>query len=63
MRYLLDVSAVIAMGFDRHEFHDRAIGWLATIVRDQATELATCSVTELGFIRILVQAPQYGLAI
>jgi len=26
-------------------------------------ELATCSITELGFVRILVQAPQYGFAV
>jgi len=26
-------------------------------------ELATCSITELGFVRVLTQAPQYGFAV
>jgi predicted nucleic acid-binding protein len=26
-------------------------------------ELATCSITELGFVRVLAQAPQYGFTI
>ena len=26
-------------------------------------ELATCSITELGFVRILAQVPQYGFTV
>jgi predicted nucleic acid-binding protein len=26
-------------------------------------ELATCSITELGFVRVLAQAPQYGFTV
>jgi len=60
MTYLLDVNALVALGFAQHEFHNRVAYWL----RDEAfPPLATCSITELGFIRVLVQAPAYGLTI
>jgi predicted nucleic acid-binding protein len=63
MKYLLDVSALLALGFDRHEFHAASMDWVSAMPRDQSTELATCALTELGFIRILAQASQYGLTI
>jgi predicted nucleic acid-binding protein len=59
MTYLLDVNALVALGFANHEFHDRVASW----VRGQAPLLATCSITELGFTRVLAQAPAYGLTI
>lgn len=31
--------------------------------RESKPELATCSITELGFVRVMAQAPQYGLSI
>ncbi len=61
MRYLLDVNALVALGFLQHEFHERVAGWVRRSVVKGTVELATCSLTELGFVRILVQAPQYGL--
>ena len=60
MTYLLDVNALVALGFANHEFHDRVAFW----IRERSTlVLATCSITELGFIRVLTQAPAYGLTI
>lgn len=60
MTYLLDVNALVALGFAHHEFHDRVAGW----VREQRfPPLATCSITELGFVRVMVQAPAYGFTI
>jgi uncharacterized protein len=60
MIYLLDVNALVALGFAHHEFHDRIAGW----VRGQrAPSLATCSITELGFIRVMAQVPSSGLTI
>jgi len=59
MTYLLDVNALVALGFANHEFHDRLASW----VRVQQAPLATCSITELGFTRVLAQAPAYGLTI
>jgi predicted nucleic acid-binding protein len=60
MTYLLDVNALVALGFVNHEFHDRVASWVRT---QQFPPLATCSITELGFVRVLVQAPAYGLSI
>jgi predicted nucleic acid-binding protein len=60
MTYLLDVNALVALGFANHEFHDRVVSWVRTRPRPI---LATCSITELGFIRVLAQAPAYGLTV
>jgi len=63
MKYLLDVNALVALGFLQHEFHERVATWVRTSIAKGTVELATCSITELGFVRILVQAPQYGFAV
>jgi uncharacterized protein len=63
MRYLLDVNALVALGFLQHEFHQRVAGWVQVLSLKAVPQLATCAITELGFVRVLVQAPQYGLAI
>ena len=60
MMYLLDVNALVALGFANHEFHDRVARGCN---RRPAPTLATCSITELGFIRVLAQAPAYGLTV
>jgi len=60
MKYLLDVNTLVALGFANHEFHDRVVSWVRT--RPTPT-LATCSITELGFLRVLAQAPACGLTI
>lgn len=60
MRYLLDVNALVALGFANHEFHTRVASWLRA---QQFPDLATCSITELGFVRVLAQAPAYGFTI
>jgi predicted nucleic acid-binding protein len=61
MTYLLDVNALVALGLLEHEFHQRVTSWTQVILQSDTSELATCSITELGFVRILSQAPQYGL--
>jgi len=58
--YLLDVNALVALGFVHHEFHDRVARWLKA---QRFPEIATCSITELGFVRVLSQAPLYGLTV
>lgn len=60
MKYLLDVNALVALGFIHHEFHDRMATWVKA---QQFPELATCSITELGFVRVLSQAPAYGFTV
>jgi predicted nucleic acid-binding protein len=63
MKYLLDVNALVALGFLQHEFHRRVAGWVHTVASKGTPDLATCSITELGFVRVLAQAPQYGFTI
>jgi predicted nucleic acid-binding protein len=57
MTLLLDVNALVALGFAQHEFHDRVARWIKA---RGFPALATCSITELGFVRVLSQAPVYG---
>jgi predicted nucleic acid-binding protein len=63
MKYLLDVNSLVALGFLQHEFHKRVASWVRTLASRGVPELATCSITELGFVRVLAQAPQYGFTI
>lgn len=60
MIYLLDVNALVALGFMNHEFHDRLATWVGS---QKASNLASCSITELGFVRVLSQAPAYGFTV
>ena len=63
MKYLLDVNGLVALGFLQHEFHDRVARWVRKLSQKGVPELATCSITELGFVRVLVQASPYGFNI
>lgn len=63
MKYLLDVNALVALGFFQHEFHERVGGWVRGLNSKGTAELATCPITELGFVRVLTQATQYGFGI
>jgi len=63
MRYLLDVNALVALVILEHEFHARVASWLKRPGASSVPELATCSITELGFVRVLGQAQQYGSSI
>lgn len=60
MKYLLDVNALIALGFVNHQFHPRIAGWLRA---ENRPAILTCSITEHGFVRILAQAPHYGFTV
>lgn len=57
MIYLLDVNALLALAHGAHVHHQRTERWVGTLRR--ADRLATCSITELGFVRV---APQARLA-
>jgi uncharacterized protein len=59
MKVLFDVNAFVALGFIHHEFHDRVAIW----VKAQKPTIVTSSITELGFVRVLAQAPSYGLSV
>jgi uncharacterized protein len=60
VKYLLDVNALVALGFIHHEFHNRIATWVKA---QEFPEMATCSITELGFVRVLSQAPAYGFTV
>ena len=58
MIWLLDVNALIAALVTGHEHHRRVTAWLAGLA--DCDVLATCSITELGFVRILNQVRNSG---
>lgn len=58
MKYLLDVNALIALGFNEHVFAVRVSTWAGALMSEQVPEFATTPITELGFVRIISQA--YG---
>lgn len=63
MRYLLDINTLLALGVAEHEFHARVASWVAKLSAKAAPEFATCSITELGFVRVLGQAQHYGSSV
>jgi uncharacterized protein len=63
MRYLLDVNSLLALVVLEHEFHARVTSWVERLGASGVPELATCSITELGFVRVLGQAQQYGSSV
>lgn len=60
MTYLLDVNALVALGLLNHEFHTRVARWIGSL---KSPQLASCSITELGFVRVLSQSPAYGFSV
>lgn len=59
MTYLADVNLLLALGWSHHTNHRAARAWLNGLAKDDM--LATCAITELGFVRISVQ-PAFGSA-
>lgn len=53
VRYLLDVNVLLALAHTGHTLHSKALGWYASVVKS-AVGFHTCSITELGFVRISV---------
>lgn len=53
---LLDINILTALLWPAHEHHDIAHGWF----RSRAAGWATCSLTQLGFVRI-VSNPTFSL--
>ena len=58
MKYLLDVNALIAYGFRRHGFHEQVARWM---ISSRSDHFLTCSITELGFVRVLGNVRIYGM--
>lgn len=53
MRYLLDVNVLLALAHTGHTLHPQALDWYASAIKS-ATGMHTCSITELGFVRVSV---------
>jgi hypothetical protein len=53
MTYLLDLNAAVALELINHEFRRRLASWIQS---QNSPNLASCSITELGFVRVLTQA-------
>jgi predicted nucleic acid-binding protein len=53
VRYLLDINVLLALAHTGHTLHPKAIGWYALAAKS-AAGFHTCSITELGFVRISV---------
>ncbi|MFI5337749.1 MAG: PIN domain-containing protein [Opitutales bacterium] len=54
MKHLLDINTLIALGHSAHVHHARAIAWYRSLPEN--TTLCTSAITELGFVRVAVQA-------
>jgi predicted nucleic acid-binding protein len=63
MKYLLDVNVLVAVSVAEHEYHERVASWMNESARAGRSALLTCAVTEMGFLRTLVQAEPYGFTI
>jgi predicted nucleic acid-binding protein len=51
--YLLDINVLLALAYWDHSLHRRADAWLTGLQElDPSVRPATCSITELGFVRI-----------
>ena len=55
MSYLLDVNTLIALGHVAHTHHQRVQLWQSGLAAG-VDVLGTCAITELGFVRVSVQA-------
>ncbi len=57
MKALLDVSFLVALAWETHQFHHAARDWLE---KNKSLGWATCAITQLGFIRISCQSSIFG---
>lgn len=60
MRYILDVNVLVALGIFHHQFHERVNAWIRS---QRGARWLTCSITELGFARVIAQTPNYGFTV
>jgi len=55
VKYLLDVNALLALAHQDHADHEKASLWYKETA-DGASAFLTCPITELGFLRVSLQA-------
>jgi predicted nucleic acid-binding protein len=63
MTFLLDVNALVALGVVEHQFHPKVTRWVRTSRSSGDFRLMTCSITELGFVRVLASTKPYGFTV
>ena len=63
MRFLLDVNALVALGVVEHQFHVPVTTWVRRSLSDGNLKLLSCSITELGFVRVLANTKPYGFTV
>jgi predicted nucleic acid-binding protein len=61
VKYLLDVNSLIALAVADHAFNRRVLHWADRVQGEPDAALLTCSISELGLIRVLAQG--YGMTI
>lgn len=54
---------LVALGLAEHTLHRRAALWVRKVAKRTDAEIGTCAITELGFLRVLAQAPSYSFTI
>jgi len=63
MKYLLDVTVLVALCVETHEFHSRVSQWMDKNIHSADMEFLTCSMTELGYLRVLAHTPVYSFTV
>jgi len=56
MTFLLDANVLIALGYTRHQSHQRVGAWVSALRSAGEANFATCAITELAFVRAGAQA-------
>jgi hypothetical protein len=54
------MNALIAFGVTQHQFHQRVVDWIRS---ERGSTFLTCSVTEIGFVRVVASVAIYGLTV
>jgi len=57
---LLDINVLLAIAWPQHVHHDRVKGWLRSQTARGKLSIATCPITQLGFLRISMNVKGYA---
>jgi predicted nucleic acid-binding protein len=57
---LLDISVLLALAWPNHIFHTPAIGWIETEKAGGTIRIATSPITQLGFVRVSMNAKGFA---
>ena len=52
MSYLLDANVLLALGYTKHQAHQRVGAWVAALRIAGDASFSTCAITELAFVRV-----------